>query len=76
MSKCSECRQNEGLDTWKEKLATWLAWHIFPKTIKDERIGANTTGFTDGYKMGREHERELRPLEQLIRSLTNDIPKV
>ncbi len=74
MSKCSECRQNEGLDTWKDKLASWLAWHLFPKTLKDERAGANTQGFTDGYNIGRKHEREIKSLEQLMKTF-NDIPK-
>lgn len=58
MSKCSECRKSDSLNTWKDNVADWFAHHIVPKTVKNERSAAFTQGYEDGYLKGRQHERE------------------
>lgn len=61
--------------TWREKIASWLAWHLFPRTINDEKSESNTRGFVDGYSMGIGHGKELRQQEALINSIKDDIYK-
>ena len=76
---CPECRKNKGLDTWRDKIADFFAYRIFPKTIKNERSNASLQGFTEGYKIGFKQAKdnlwELRKLEELYKDI-NDIPKV
>ena len=74
MSKCSECRKNEALDTWKDKVADWIVHHIFPKTNQNERNAAFSQGFNDGYTYGRKHQREVNSMLKLY-SEYDDIPR-
>lgn len=55
--KCSSCRNKEAIYTDWEKLRSWLLWHLFPLELKEEKANSFTQGFSDGYKVGHEHER-------------------
>jgi hypothetical protein len=70
--RCSTCRQQDAFMTWREKITSWFAWHLFPKTLKDEKSDSNTQGFVDGYSMGRGHERELMVQENLLKQFKNE----
>ena len=83
--RCSDCRKNEAINTPWERFRSWLAWHIFPTDLKDEKANSFTQGFSDGYKMGAEHQKEKalefaqlvdnsKPLEDLFPKI--DIGKV
>lgn len=49
-----------------ERLASWLANRIFTETMKDERADAYMRGFSQGYGLGRKHERDLNDLAMRI----------
>lgn len=69
MAKCTDCRKYDSVETIWEKIASWFAWHVVPKTLKDEINAAHTRGFESGYNCGREHERENKHYQQLIEDL-------
>lgn len=69
MAKCSICRKNEAEPTLWEIIRSWLAWHIFPTDLQEEKASSFTHGFGDGYEMGRRQERRVVTLEEQIKIL-------
>lgn len=57
MSKCTNCRKADALETRWEKIRYWIALHLFPQDFQDARANSFTSGFGDGYKMGIEHAK-------------------
>lgn len=57
--KCIECTKLEAVATYPEKVASWIARHLFADSLKDEVNAAYLRGFEQGYKLGREHQREF-----------------
>lgn len=66
MSKCQNCRKNEGIDTLSDRIRSYLMWHLFGKDVSDEKSASFTAGIGDGYKIGYKHalERQER-IEEL-----------
>jgi len=73
MSKCIECKKLEAVETWKDKLTSWLIHHIFPKTLKDEKTHARLEGFTDAYKISGKYAQELKQLQYQLERLEYQI---
>lgn len=57
MAKCNTCRKAEVLDTRWDKIRIKF-FHLFHKDIVDLSQEKYMQGFGDGYKTGREHEKE------------------
>lgn len=58
MSKCTECRKAEALDTPWERITRWWFYHLFPKNIIDLSQEKYTQGIGDGYTLGFKHAKE------------------
>ncbi len=58
MSKCSNCRKAEALDTWSYRFARWIVQRLFPIQVNDIVGERYTQGFSDGYVMGMKHAKE------------------
>ena len=67
--KCTNCRAKdiELLTKW-ERIKDWMFYRLFPKDIVDLSQNKYTQGFGDGYKVGRESERQ-----QLKNSINPDL---
>jgi len=58
MSKCTQCRKIDAeLDSWWDRLRLKL-FNLFHRDIVDLSQDKYTQGFSDGYVMGRKHEKE------------------
>lgn len=66
MSICLNCRKEEGLDSFPEKLAAWVVIHLFPNTLKDQRGEAHIRGVEEGYLLGIDGRKTADRLKQLI----------
>ena len=62
MSKCISCRRNEAVFTRWERIRGWLFVRLFPEDYKDCQTNARLEGWAEGYKKGREMEREHNDL--------------
>lgn len=58
MSKCQTCRKADVLDSRWDKIRLYL-FHFFHNDIIDLSQDKFTQGFADGYKKGREDEKEI-----------------
>ncbi len=58
MSKCTNCRKAEVLDTTWDKISRWLFMRLFPQQIIDISQEKYTQGFSDGYFIGMKHVQQ------------------
>lgn len=58
MSKCTNCRKAEAMDTKIDRLLRWFFYRLFPKQITDLVSEKFTQGFSDGYSKGMEHAKK------------------
>lgn len=56
MSKCSQCRKNPVQDNWWDKIRLSF-FHWFHNDIIDLSQDKFTQGFSDGYVVGRKHQK-------------------
>lgn len=73
MSICRDCRKFEAVDTWQEKLASWFAWHLTPKTLKDEKQASRLEGFEQGYEMSGKQGLELKTIQTKLDRMEDEI---
>lgn len=64
MSKCTNCRKTEALDTRWERFSRWVFYRVFPQQIIDLSQEKFTQGFGDGYSKGMKHARENQTMAQ------------
>jgi hypothetical protein len=55
--KCTKCYEAEAAVSWWDKVKSFFAFRLFGEFVSDEKASSFTKGFGDGYKSGREHER-------------------
>lgn len=75
MSKCETCRKADVLDSWWDKQRLKL-FHFFHNDIIDLSQDKFTQGFSDGYLMGRKHEREEQEKNPKIELIPREIPSI
>lgn len=63
MSKCTDCRKAESIDTWSDRIIRWFFHRLFPKQIVDLSQEKFTQGFGDGYSIGMKHAKKNQELD-------------
>lgn len=58
MSKCTNCRKADVLDTRWDRIKRWFFYRIFSQQIIDLSQEKFTQGFSDGYVRGMKHAKE------------------
>ena len=68
MSKCTECRKAEALDTRWDKFKSFWMWHFFGEEVHDHKAASYTAGFGDGYAKGYQAHKDVQAIVERIRA--------
>jgi hypothetical protein len=60
MSKCTNCRKAEAMDTVWDRISRWLFYRVFPQQVIDLSQEKYTQGFGDGYAKGFKHAKDFK----------------
>lgn len=70
-NKCAQCRKNPIQDSRWDKVRLWF-FHWFHADIIDLSQDKYTQGFGDGYKTGRDHQRDSQKQLDQVMNLAMD----
>ncbi len=75
MAKCETCRKADVLDSWWDKQRLKL-FHLFHNDIIDLSQDKFTQGFSDGYAMGRKHEKAAQADNVQVEVIPRELPPI